>query len=259
MQVQLIRHATLRVSIGGLTLLVDPMLSEKDAMDPIQNASNSLRIPMVELPFSPAEILKDVDAVLVTHTHRDHWDTAATEFVPKNLPIFCQPEDETKFKEWGYSDVRPISTATTFKDLDIQRTAGQHGTGEIGRKMAPVSGFVLRTDADSSLYIAGDTIYCPEVESALALYNPGTAVLNAGAAQFTTGDPITMTALDVAKVCRTAPDTNVIAVHMEVINHCLLKRDDLRREMKNYRFDQRVAIPGDGEILDYTQGQRTVA
>src|ERR1051326_4996960 len=162
MQVQLIRHATLRVSIGGLTLLVDPMLSEKDSMDPIQNASNSLRIPMVELPFSPAEILKDVDAVLVTHTHRDHWDAAATEFVPKTLPIFCQPEDETKFKEWGYSDVRPISTGASFKDLDIQRTAGQHGTGEIGRKMAPVSGFVLRTEQDSSLYIAGDTIYCPE-------------------------------------------------------------------------------------------------
>jgi L-ascorbate metabolism protein UlaG (beta-lactamase superfamily) len=248
MQVQLIRHATLRVTVGGHTFLVDPMLSDKDAMDPIQNAGNDLRIPMVELPFSPHEILKDVDAVFVTHTHRDHWDTAATEFVPKTIPIFCQPEDEVKFKEWGYSDVRPISTDVWFNDVHVHRTAGQHGTGEIGRTMAPVSGFVLRTAGDPTLYIAGDTIYCPEVESSLALYHPEVAVLNAGAAQFTTGDPITMTAVDVAKVCRTAPDTRIIAVHMETINHCLLRRDELDRELKNYRLRDRVAIPDDGEI-----------
>jgi L-ascorbate metabolism protein UlaG (beta-lactamase superfamily) len=249
MQVQLIRHATLRVSIGGHTLLVDPMLSDKDAMDPIQNASNSLRIPMVELPFSPAEILKDVDAVLVTHTHRDHWDAAATEFVPKTLPIFCQAEDETKFKEWGYSDVRPIVTEAQFNGSQLTRTGGQHGTGEIGRKMAPVSGYVLKANEEPTLYIAGDTIYCPEVESSIALHHPDIAVVNAGAAQFTTGDPITMTAMDVAKVCRAAANARIVAVHMDTINHCHLHREELDRELKNFHLRERVTIPEDGEIV----------
>lgn len=248
MQIQLIRHATLRVSMGGHTFLVDPMLSDKDAMEPIQNASNNLRIPMVALPFSPDEILKNVNAVFVTHTHRDHWDSAATEFIPKTMPIVCQPEDEAKFKEWGYSDIRPISIETQFNGFKINRTGGQHGTGEIGRKMAPVSGFVLRAEGEPTLYIAGDTIYCPEVESALALHRPEIVVLNAGAAQFTTGDPITMTALDVAKVCRTAPEARIVAVHMEVINHCLLRRDELDRELKNYRLRDPAIIPEDGEI-----------
>jgi L-ascorbate metabolism protein UlaG (beta-lactamase superfamily) len=248
MQIQLIRHATLRVSMGGHTFLVDPMLSDKDAMEPIQNASNNLRIPMVALPFSPDEILKNVNAVFVTHTHRDHWDSAATEFIPKTMPIVCQPEDEAKFKEWGYSDIRPISTETQSNGIKINRTGGQHGTGEIGRKMAPVSGFVLRAEGEPTLYIAGDTIYCPEVESALALHRPEIVVLNAGAAQFTTGDPITMTALDVAKVCRTAPEARIVAVHMEVINHCLLRRDELDRELKNYRLRDHAIIPEDGEI-----------
>lgn len=249
MQVQLIRHATLRVSIAGRTFLVDPMLSDKDAMDPIQNASNSIRIPMVPLPFSPDEILKDVEAVLVTHTHRDHWDDAATAAIPRALPIVCQPEDATKFAGLGYTDVRPISADLQFDGVSIRRTGGQHGTGEIGRKMAPVSGFVLRAADSPSLYIAGDTIYCPEVESALTSHRPDLTVVNAGAAQFTTGGPITMTALDVAKVCRFAPKMRTIAVHMEAINHCLLRRDELDRELTDYRLRERVAIPEDGEIL----------
>ncbi len=249
MQVQLIRHATLRVSLAGHTFLVDPMLSEKDAMDPIQNASNSIRIPMVALPFSPDEILKDVEAVLVTHTHRDHWDDAATGVVPKALPIFCQPEDAAKFTEWGYTDVRPVTAELPFDGVTIHRTSGQHGTGETGRKMAPVSGFVLRASGSPVLYIAGDTIYCPEVESALNTYRPNVAVVNAGAAQFKSGGPITMTVLDVAKVCRVSPESHVIAVHMGTINHCLLHREELDRELTNYRLRERVAIPEDGEIL----------
>jgi L-ascorbate metabolism protein UlaG (beta-lactamase superfamily) len=249
MQVQLIRHATLRVSIGGYTFLVDPMLGAKDSMEPIQNAGNSLRIPMVDLPFSPAEILKDVDAVVVTHTHRDHWDSAATDLVPRTSPIFCQPEDESKFKEWGYTDVRPIGIEATFGGVTIHRTAGQHGSGEIGRKMAPVSGFVLKASGEPTLYLAGDTIYCPEVESSIALHHPDVAVVNSGAAQFLEGGPITMTALDVSKVCRASQDLSVIAVHMEVINHCLLRRDELDRELKNFRLRERVVIPEDGEIV----------
>ncbi len=259
MQIQLLRHATLRVSIGGHTFLVDPMLSDKDAMDPIQNASNSIRIPMVPLPFSPDEILKDVEAVLVTHTHRDHWDAAATELIPKALPILCQPDDSAKFVEWGYTDVRPVTTELDFDGVRIHRTGGQHGTGEVGRKMAPVSGFVLRVQSSPSLYIAGDTIYCPEVESALSTYHPDTTVVNTGAAQFKTGEPITMTALDVAKVCRFAPEMQVVAVHMETINHCLLRRDELDRELKNYHLRQRVAIPEDGETMEFVERQQFIA
>jgi len=250
MQIQLIRHATLRVTMGGRTLLVDPMLSDKEAMDPVANASNDRRIPLVPLPFSPAEILKDVQAVLVTHTHRDHWDDAATAAIPKSMPILCQPPDEKKFQQFGYTDVRAIAAVMDFEDLQITRTDGQHGTGEIGRQMAPVSGFVIRTDNEPALYIAGDTIFCPEVEMALGRYQPQVVVVNAGAAQFKTGGPITMNSLDVAKTAKMAPAARIIAVHMDTINHCLLTREMLEREMKNFHLQERIAIPQDGETLE---------
>lgn len=249
MQIQLIRHATLRISMGRHTFLVDPMLSAKEAMEPIQNASNSRRIPLVELPFLPEDFLRHVDFVLVTHTHRDHWDAAATNLVPKALPILCQPEDETKFHEWGYTDVRPVRTSLDFNGLTVTRTGGQHGTGDLARQMAPVSGFVLRTENESSLYIAGDTIYCADVEQALTQHDPQVTVVNAGAAQFIMGDPITMTASDVARVCRHAPKSKIIAVHMEAINHCHLKRAHLEAALEREGLRGRVLIPSDGEVV----------
>jgi hypothetical protein len=48
------------------------------------------------------------------------------------------------FQQLGYTDVRAIAAVMDFEDLQITRTDGQHGTGEIGRQMAPVSGFVIR-------------------------------------------------------------------------------------------------------------------
>lgn len=134
----------------------------------------------------------------------------------------------------------------------LLRTGGRHGTGEIGAAMAPVSGFVLRATEEPALYIAGDTIWCPEVADALARHRPRAAVVNAGAAQFVTGDPITMSERDVAEVCRHATETTIIAVHMEAINHCLLSRDDLKTFLKGQNLSQQVVIPADGERVEFS-------
>ncbi len=118
--------------------------------------------------------------------------------------------------------------------------------------MAPVSGFVLRALEEPALYIAGDTIWSPEVADALARHRPRVAVVNASAAQFVTGDPITMSDRDVAEVCRHASETNVIAVHMEAINHCLLSRDGLKSFLEGQNLSQQLVIPADGERLEFS-------
>ena len=71
--------------------------------------------------------------------------------------------------------------------------------------LAPVSGFVLARAGEPSLYVAGDTVWCDEVAAALDAHRPDVVVVNAGGARFTEGDPITMTADDVAAVAAHAP------------------------------------------------------
>jgi L-ascorbate metabolism protein UlaG (beta-lactamase superfamily) len=228
------------------------MLSHAEAMDPVGNANNTRRIPLVELPISDEELLHllaQVDAVFVTHRHRDHWDARAVELVPKNLPLFCQPEEAATFTDEGFSNVIPVADTAQWNDIQISRTGGQHGTGEIGQRMGKVSGFVLQAEGEPTLYIAGDSIWCAEVEDALSHYQPNVTILNAGAAQFLTGDPITMTAEDVINVCRTLPATQAVAVHMEAVNHCLLTRAQLQHAVEQVGLLGQVEIPADGQEL----------
>lgn len=249
MNIQLIRHATLRIEIDDKVFLVDPMLSDAGTMPPIQNSSDDRRNPLVPLPVAMDEVLRGVDAVLVTHTHRDHWDAAATEVIPRTTRIICQPEDAAKFHDWGFEDVRPVHSAAVYGHVAIYRTGGRHGTGEIGKAMAPVSGFVLRSRAGECVYIAGDTIWCVQVRDALMRYRPPYTVVNCGGARFSEGDPITMTSRDVARVATEAAFTKVIAVHMESINHCGVTRAQLAADLADWDLCSRVVIPADGEML----------
>jgi len=251
MRLRLIRHATLVIEYGGHKLLVDPMLSDAGAMPPIENSPNPRNNPLVPLPMPIAEVLNGISAVLVTHTHRDHWDAAAATAVPKQLPLFCQPEDHEKFLKQGFINTTTVNDQLEWQGITIIRTGGQHGTGAIGRAMAPVSGFVLSNAAEPSLYIAGDTIWCEEVGAAIRSNEPEVIVVNTGGARFLEGDPITMTADDVLQTARLAGNGKIIAVHMEAINHCLLTRADLAFKVEAARLTERIVIPDDGEWLSF--------
>ena len=253
MRIHLIRHATFVFEVGDLRVLVDPMLGEAGTAPAIQNTPNQRPNPLVDLPFGAeglSDLVENTDAVLVTHTHNDHWDGRARELIPKDTPVLCQRHDEETFSGAGFANVSPFEPDLTWNGLRFFRTGGKHGTGEIGEQMGRVSGFVVRSEGSPSLYVAGDTIWSDEVEEALLAHRPDVVVVNAGAARFLEGDPITMTAEDVARVCRAAPEARVIAVHMEAINHCLLTRADLAGALDEQGLAGRVEIPADGEKLE---------
>ena len=168
--------------------------------------------------------------------------------LPKSLPIICQPGDEGTFQNQGFENIIPVEDKTDFKGLQIYRTGGQHGTGKIGRMMGQVSGFVLEYNL-TKIYIAGDTTWCPQVEEALEKFTPDYVVVNAGAAQFVKGDPSTMTTADVMQVCKKIPSAQIITVHMEAVNHCYLRRNELRKMVLQEKLQDSCLIPEEGEII----------
>ena len=235
MDVTLARHATLVVDLDGTRFLVDPMLSEAGANPPVENTPRQRRNPLVDLP----NVDLDHDAVLVTHRHTDHWDAWA-DAVDPDTPLFCNPAEAEAFRADGLTDVRPVDGRETFAGVSIERAPARHGHGEVADAMAPVCGFVLA--GEESLYLAGDTVWYDPVPETIDAHDPDAVVVNAGAAQFVDGEPITMDAEDVRRVVKRA-DCPVVAVHMEAINHCLLERDDLREAVPD------AVIPDDGETV----------
>lgn len=83
MKFQQIRSATAIITYGGVRFLIDPWLSEKDAYPPIPGSPHpELRCPIHELSM-PVEKIMEVDAVIATHLHFDHFDETATVFCRK--------------------------------------------------------------------------------------------------------------------------------------------------------------------------------
>ncbi len=238
--VQLVRHATLLVRTGDSTFLVDPMLAEAGKRDPIPNTPNDRRNPLVGLP----DVDLDPDAVVVTHTHTDHFDDAAARRLDAELPVFCQPPDVDRVTDHGFDDVRPVGAATTYDGIGLTRTDGRHGHGPLAAELGPVSGFVFTAPEEPTVYLAGDTVWCDPVAEALEAHDPEAVVLNAGGARFVGSEPVTMTAEDVRKVKAAAPDATLLAVHMDAINHCLLSREALDAAVPG------VTIPADGERVE---------
>ena len=250
MKIQLIRHATLIISVNNKRILVDPVLNKAGSMTPIQNVPNQNYNPLVELPVDISTITS-CDAILVTHTHRDHFDDTAAKLLSKNIPVFCQSEDEIKLQSYGFTDVHPINNTYIWNDIVFNRTNGKHGHDRLAVEMAPVSGFVMTCSKGPSVYIAGDTVWCEEVEASIEKFQPEIIVCNCGCAQFDYGKPITMTTKDIHELRLRYSSLKIVAVHMEAWNHCRLSREDLINYINTNNINANVFIPEDGELLSF--------
>ena len=236
MRITLIRNATVVLELSGRRILVDPMLDPAGARPPIENTANPVRNPTVELPIPAEEVVAGLDAVLVTHCHKDHLDETAERLLPRDLPVFCQPEDEERLRAIGL-DVRAVDASLDWDGLVLHRVPARHGFGAVAEALAPVSGFVL-----DDLYLAGDTVWYEAVEETIARFAPRVAVVNAGGASFLEGGLIVMGVDDVREVAHASPSSS--AVHMEALNHCHLARADLAAAVPG------VVIPRDGETVE---------
>jgi L-ascorbate metabolism protein UlaG (beta-lactamase superfamily) len=256
MRIKQIRNATLRVDFGGVRFLIDPYLGEKDAYPGFEGTVNShIRNPRMKLKTSMDEIL-DVDAVIVTHTHPDHWDEAATKLVPKHIPLFAQNEqDAAVIRSQGFMDVQILSATTEFNGVSLVKTPGQHGSDQAlaaaHEVLGEVCGVVFRHPEERTLYIAGDTIWNEYVESNLANFRPDVVVVNAGDAQVPGLGSIIMNTEDVKKVFEAAPQATLISSHMEAVNHSVLTRTELRKFSEQHGRSGRLLVPEENEAYSF--------
>ena len=258
--IQHIRNATMKIHYGGQVFLVDPMLARKGAYPGFDNTYRSnLRNPLVELPEPIESVLRDVDAVFVSHNHLDHWDDVAQQAIPKSMPMFVQDSaDAALLRSQGFDDVRILAENTLFNGVRISKTGGRHGSEamyaipELARQLGATMGFVFQKDGLKTVYVAGDTVWESQVRNALETFKPDVIVLNTGDARldgFDTG--IIMGKEDTLRIHQMAPEARIVAVHMDAVNHMSVSRYDLQDYVIGQGIESRVLIPQDGEVLDF--------
>jgi L-ascorbate metabolism protein UlaG (beta-lactamase superfamily) len=256
MKIRQIRNATLVIEYGGTRFLIDPWLAPEGTYPGFEGTPNSeTRIPTVDLVVPMAEIL-DVDAVILTHVHLDHWDEVAAGLLPKDIPFFTQHAgDRETIRAAGFTDVRVLSGNPVFGNVKLIKVPGQHGSDEcvqaIYDLIGEVCGVVFRHPAEKTLYLAGDTVYNDYVAGNLAIHRPEVIVVNACDAQVTGLGSIIMGKEDLRAVYRAAPRASIVASHMEAVNHATVDRAAMRAFIDANGLQDRVRMPADGETLSF--------
>ncbi|MEM8532278.1 MAG: MBL fold metallo-hydrolase [Chloroflexota bacterium] len=254
MQLRLIRNATFVLDFGGHRLLVDPFFAPKHVFPSFAGVSKN---PTVDLPYPSEEIMDGVEVVIVSHLHPDHFDPVAQEQLPKSLPIFCQPGDDDAIRSHGFDQVHPITDAVEWHNIRITRIDGHHGLGPVEQEMGVVSGFVFEAANEPKVYWAGDTVLCEEVETAIHTHAPDIIITHSAGAMWP--DPqntdqrvlIIMDAAQTIDTAKIAPQSRLVAIHMEALDHGTVSRSELRQAASDANIPEHwLLIPADGETLE---------
>lgn len=253
MNIQHIRNATLVVQYAGKKFLVDPFLADKGTYPPFPNSlRQDQNNPLVDLPTSIDNIISDIDAVILTHLHLDHWDDAAKEVLPKDIKMFVQnAEDAEEVKSAGFQNIEVLQEDTVFEDIQLIKTKGEHGRGEILKLAGLVCGVIFKHSDEKTLYVAGDTVWYAAVQETIDTHKPDIIIVNGGDNQFLEGGSLVMGKEDIFEVYKAAPNAKIISVHMEAVNHWTLSRDELKSFINEKGISSKVSVPEDGESYSF--------
>lgn len=261
MKIHHIRNATLIIESGEHKIIVDPMLGKQGSLPPFSLMRfKCQRNPTIELPSNADGLLNGVNQAIVTHSqtfgvralqHTDHLDAAGEKFLVNNHIDIATPEKDSAYlRKVGLSVSHAVGDWQTLPFLGGEITAvpAQHGHGWIHKVMANGSGFFIALPDEPSIYISGDTVLTTEVERALLQLKPDITVVAAGQAQMDVGQPLLMSNDELMRFIELVPG-QVIANHMEALNHCAIDRATLKQSLELQGLSGKVHIPADGETL----------
>ena len=243
--IQLIRNATLKLMYNGTMFLIDPSFSPKNGFMSFVVPNQNLN-PTVDLPLSITELTQDVDAILVTHLHLDHFDNEAKNNLNPALPLFAQLTDSAALATSPFTNISFVDDQKEYHGTSIIRTEGKHGPDHLLGDLGHVSGFVLKAANYPTIYIIGDCLWDDEIKSTIQKHHPDIIIANSGGAQFM-GETILMDENSVVELAKFAPNAQIMAVHMEALDHCFTTRKILQDAADAANIH--VLIPQDGETM----------
>jgi L-ascorbate metabolism protein UlaG (beta-lactamase superfamily) len=162
--------ATTVLQLGGIRLLTDPNFLHQGQRVYLGYGLFSRR--RTEPALHPRD-LPELDGVVLSHLHGDHFDRVARRELRRSLPVVTTPHAARRLSQWGFGASVALRTWESHElerggdRVRITSVPGTHGPGVVGRLLPPVMGSVveLRRDGTTALrvYITGDTLFRREL------------------------------------------------------------------------------------------------
>ena len=143
-----IGHATVALEIGGARLLTDPLLRDRVAHLTRHG------------PTPDPAVTADLDAVLISHLHRDHLDLPSLRGLGRAMALYVPRGAAAYLARLGFTRVHELAVGeeVAIGGARVRAVAATHdGRRHPGRRgpVAEAIGFEVRGTA--SVYFAGDT------------------------------------------------------------------------------------------------------
>lgn len=245
--------ATVLVRYAGLTILTDPnFLHRGDRV----HLGYGLHATRRTEPALSLDELPDVDVVLLSHMHEDHFDRVVSERLDRRLPIVTTGHAAAILRKRGFGAVHALSTWGALQvdrgstRLTITSTPAQHGPAYVHRLLPPTMGSILDFETEARrfrMYVSGDTLpfeglheiprRFPDVDLAL-LHLGGTKIL---------GIVVTMDGDMGVEAMKIVDPQRAIPIHYDDYDVFKSPLDEFRRAVDAAGLGERVRYLGRGE------------
>ncbi|WP_028974780.1 MBL fold metallo-hydrolase [Spirochaeta cellobiosiphila] len=239
------RHGTSILNIDGKTILIDPLFAPKGSYPPVFMTHNDHRNPLIDLPVDYQQLL-DVNGVLVTHGHNDHFDKNAQEVLPKNIPLICQAWEAPGYCEMGFTNCHPIDESLIWNEMKWSRIEGTHGGRMFNKRLGRSSSYLISNQEGIKILVTGDTLLTGKQKKIIRDLNPHIIIANGGKATLKWGGKITMSHKDILCLSRICPDSQIYLVHLDSYNHC---KDTSDRLSKKTDKNKNIILPEVGKTI----------
>ena len=160
---------------GGLRVLTDPMLGPRgdNAFTlPKHPSSGALNAPVARYTAPPPWTAVGLTAILISHTHNDHFDASAKRLLSKQLPVVVAAAGAESVRAAGFTDVRPLdwgeslTLTTAGVTLRVLAVPAHHAhDAQLDHDIGRGNGYVLEfADARGTFraYWTGDAVLADE-------------------------------------------------------------------------------------------------
>ncbi|MCF6523972.1 MBL fold metallo-hydrolase [Streptomyces sp. JJ36] len=226
-EIRFIGNATLLIRYGELTLLTDPNFLHRGQLAHLGYGLVSRRLtdPALDVADLPHD---DLDAVVLSHLHGDHFDRVARRALDRSLPFVTTPH-ASRFLQGLYGFHRAVGLRTWQShtllrgDALVRITAlpGRHAPGPARALLPPVMGSLLEFGDRTGtvrlvVYLTGDTLLYDGLRE-IARRHPDIhlAVLHLGGTTLPGGMVVTMDAVQGAGLLDLLRPRRALPVHYD--------------------------------------------